>query len=79
VNLKIKELAAKAKEIAIAKESHPLIPGLFQAQTFHEEFAKLIIDECIDAISREQEFADQNWQCKNGVHIAHQLKSYFGV
>ena len=38
-------------------------------------FAELIVRECIDKIRGEQGSADQNWQCKNGVHIAWELKN----
>jgi len=44
-----------------------------------QTFAQLLIQECIAKISVEQDSADQNWQCKNGVHIAHELKKHFGV
>ena len=45
----------------------------------HEHFAQLIVRECIDKISQEQDIAEQNWQCKNGVHICHELTKHFGV
>jgi predicted TIM-barrel fold metal-dependent hydrolase len=44
-----------------------------------EKFAELIIRECISKISTEQDFADQNWQCKSGIHITHELMKHFGV
>lgn len=44
-----------------------------------EKFAELLINECIDKISKEQDLAEQNWQCKNGVHICHELTKHFGV
>ena len=44
-----------------------------------ERFAELIVRECIDKISQEQGIAEQNWQCKNGVHICYELTKHFGV
>ena len=49
-----------------------------QQRLWVEKFAELIIEECIDKISQEQDIAEQNWQCKNGVHICHELTKYFG-
>ena len=42
-------------------------------------FAELIVKECVDKISQEQDIAEQNWRCKNGVHICHELTKHFGV
>ena len=44
-----------------------------------EKFAQLIVRECIDKISQEQDLAEQNWLCDNGVHICHELTKHFGV
>ena len=49
------------------------------AKDFEEKFAELIVRECVDKISTEQDIAEQNWQCKNGVHICHELTKHFGV
>jgi hypothetical protein len=42
-------------------------------------FVKLIVKECIDKISQEQDLAEQNWLCDNGVHICHELPKHFGL
>jgi hypothetical protein len=44
-----------------------------------EKFAELIVRECINKISQEQDIAEQNWQCKNGLHICHELTKHFEV
>lgn len=50
----------------------------FEGHKVNEKLlAKLIIDEVIKFISTEQDAAEQNWQCSNGVHITHQLKKKF--
>ena len=43
------------------------------------KFAELFLRELIDKISQEQDIAEQNWQCKNGVHICQKLTDHFGV
>ena len=45
----------------------------------YEKFALLLIQECINKISQEQDVAEQNWLCDNGVHICHELTKHFGV
>ena len=42
-------------------------------------FAELIIRQFLDKISQEQAIAEQNWQCKNGLHICHELTKHFGI
>jgi len=54
-------------------------PGNNYFELFHEKFAQLIVKECADKISQEQDIAEQNWQCKNGLHICHELTKHFGV
>lgn len=44
-----------------------------------DKFAELIIRECVNKIVIEQDNAEQNWSCKNGVHIAWEMLDYFGV
>ena len=43
------------------------------------KFAQLIVEECIAKISQEQDLAEQNWLCDNGVHICHELTKHFGI
>jgi len=40
-------------------------------------FAELIIQDLLNKLSTEQELADQNWQCKDGVHIYYKLHQHF--
>ena len=42
-------------------------------------FTQMIIQEVLNKITFEQASAEQNWQCKNGVHIVHELEKYFEV
>jgi len=56
-----------------------ILYGDLSEREFCEKFAQLIIRKCIDKISQEQGMAEQNWQCKNGVHICHELAKHFGV
>ena len=42
-------------------------------------FVKLIVRECIVKISQEQDLAEQNWLCDNGLHVCHELTKHFGV
>ena len=42
------------------------------------KFAELIVKECISVIVAEQDIADQNWVCKDGVHIAWTLIDHCG-
>jgi len=44
-----------------------------------EKFAQSIIQDILNKITLEQDCAEQNWQCKNGVHIVHELEKYLGV
>jgi hypothetical protein len=53
--------------------------GNLNEREFCEKFADLLIRQCIDKISQEQDIAEQNWQCKNGVHICHELTKHFAV
>jgi hypothetical protein len=53
--------------------------GYLDEREFLEKFAQLLIKKCIDKISQEQDIAEQNWQCKNGVHICYELTKHFGV
>jgi len=75
MNERIKELAEQAEEYADAMVD--------EGSDFHPEYtqklAELLLKECIDKISQEQDVSEQNWQCKNGVHICHELTKHFGV
>jgi len=53
--------------------------GYLDEREFLEKFAQLLIKKCIDKISQEQDIAEQNWQCKNGVHICYELTKHFGI
>ncbi len=44
-----------------------------------EKFAELIVRECVNKITAEQDVADQNWSCKNGKHIAWEMLDHFGI
>jgi len=56
-----------------------------KSNTFHEFaektrlncFAELIIQDLLNKLSTEQGLADQNWQCKDGVHIYYKLWQHF--
>ena len=81
MNEKIKELALKA-DISRIKMANALVPSgfvYFHTEETLKKFAELILWELIDKISQEQDIAEQNWQCKNGVHICHKLTEHFGV
>lgn len=43
------------------------------------KFAELIVRECVNKITAEQDTADQNWSCKNGKHIAWEMLDHFGI
>jgi hypothetical protein len=74
MNERIHDLAIQAKDWAYADHV-----GFTAQMLFEQKFAELIIRECISKISTEQDFADQNWQCKSGIHITHELMKHFGV
>ena len=84
MNERIKELAKQADNYAYKMNpeqdsyGRSANPRKFQ-QDRDAKFAELIVKECIDKISQEQDIAEQNWQCKNGVHICHKLTEHFGV
>jgi hypothetical protein len=42
-----------------------------------KRFAESIINQCIELIVAEQDKAEQEWQCKDGIHIAWKIDSYF--
>ena len=44
-----------------------------------EEFVRLIMQEIVDVISREEDKVDMNWRCKDGLHITWKLKQHFGI
>ena len=72
MNKRIKELAVQAGGVMFGE-----LCGTLNFDT--EKFAELIVKECVDKISQEQDIAEQNWRCKNGVHICHELTKHFGV
>lgn len=71
-NKVIKELAEKATE-------HCCDSGVSAAWAWEKKFTEVIIREVISKISKEQDTACANWQCKNGVHITWELYDYFGI
>lgn len=74
MNERIKQLAEQASlELFNDTAQHRLLKG------FAEKFAELIIRECVNKIVMEQDNADQNWSCKNGVHISWEMLDHFGV
>ena len=81
MNERIKQLAEQAGfEITPwGNESVPCVHQEGPIDVELEKFAELILRELIDKISQEQDIAEQNWQCKNGVHICHELTKHFGV
>ena len=49
-------------------------------ETFDKEkFAELIVLECTNHITNQQDLVETNWQCKDGIHIVYSLKEHFGV
>ena len=44
-----------------------------------EKFAELIVRECTNHITNQQDLVETNWQCKDGIHIVYSLKEHFGV
>ena len=78
MNEKLKELAMQADEGYTGNSEDALGASLVGNDAI-KKFAELIVRECIDKISQEQNIAEQNWQCKNGVHICHELTKHFGV
>ena len=81
MNKLIRELAEQAG-FEITPWSNESVPCVHQEGPIDvelEKFVKLILRELIDKISQEQDIAEQNWQCKNGVHICHELTKHFGV
>ena len=44
-----------------------------------EKFAELLIRECAKHIADQQALVETNWQCKDGIHIVHNLKKHFGI
>ena len=77
MNERIKELAKQA--MIFSSKNGGWRISTHVPNDFTEKLAELIIQECINKITLEQDSADQNWQCKNGVHIAHELQKHFGV
>ena len=81
MNERILELAEQAG-LEITSWSNKSVPCVHQEGPIDvelEKFAELFVRELIDKISQEQDIAEQNWQCKNGVHICHKLTEHFGV
>lgn len=78
MNERIKQLKEQARDFYLLQEDLDC-----SIKELHElvdtKFAELILWELIDKISQEQDIAEQNWQCKNGVHICHKLTEHFGV
>ena len=70
MNTRIKELLAQTETD---------ISGKWISVESAGRFAQLIVKECIVKISQEQDLAEQNWLCDNGVHICHELTKHFGV
>ena len=48
-------------------------------QNTMDEFAELIIAECVKHITDQQDLVETNWGCKHGIHIVYSLKEHFGV
>lgn len=79
MNERIKELA---KQAGMTDDKF----GMFFAINEHnedgvdlEKFVELILQECINKISDENEKVETNWQCDNGVHICWELRKHFEV
>jgi hypothetical protein len=43
-----------------------------------KELIKLTVQTVLFLISAEQDKADQNWQCKDGIHISWKIMKEFG-
>jgi hypothetical protein len=76
MNKRIRQILLQV--VPMAGEDGEYLPSLHTPEDI-EQFAELIVRECIDKISQEQDIAEQNWQCKNGLHICHELTKHFGV
>jgi hypothetical protein len=44
-----------------------------------KELVRLTVQSVLSLISNEQEKADQNWQCKDGIHISWKIMKEFGL
>lgn len=80
MNERIRELNLQAMSIVMnGNDPDGDVDKMYVPSEFTKKFAELILRELIDKISQEQDIAEQNWQCKNGVHICHKLTEHFGV
>lgn len=51
--------------------------SLFDEQI--EQFAEMLVKECLHVIEQESEKVPEEWRCKDGQHIWWKLKEHFGV
>ena len=51
--------------------------SLFDEQI--DQFAEMLIKECLHVIDQESDKVFENWRCKDGQHIWWKLKEHFGV
>ena len=75
MNELLEVLLQEATDIADAEE----LNFLDYDDRVTQVFAGLIVKEMLDTISAEQDKAEQNWQCEDGIHITHKLKSMFEI
>ena len=77
MNERIKELYGNALDKAVPYTWHNL--DHVEVEKIMKVFAELIVRECVNKIVMEQDKADRNWSCKNGVHIVWEMLDHFGV
>lgn len=79
MNKLIQELAKRAHEdVRSDEEANGVCFKDYNLQ-FQKAFAKLLILECAEHITDQQDLVETNWQCKDGIHIVYSLKEHFGV
>lgn len=77
MNGRIRQLAEQASLYALPGNSSMLFENYHKQYT--EKFAELIVRECVKHITDQQDLAETNWQCKDGIHIVYSLAEHFGV
>ena len=80
MNERIKELAVQSNLVFNPSKTTELYCSYMEdtdLTEYVEKFAELIIQDLLNKLSTEQELADQNWQCKDGVHIYYKLHQHF--
>lgn len=74
MNKVIEDLINEAQEEVWGNNPHNGSPE-FEGYTVKPELlVKLTIEKVLSIIAIEQDKADQNWQCKDGIHISWKIK-----